>query len=75
MTSEEAPKVEPRWLSVRDAAKYVGVSRFTIYRAAQDGRIVVTRFGRRLLVDRVKLDELLASGGFGPSTDSGSTKA
>lgn len=53
----------PRWLSVQDAARHVGVSIYSMYRAVK-GRIVPsTKFGRRVLVDRTGLDRVMASGG------------
>ena len=57
-----------RWVSVQEAARHVGVSKFTMYRAIKKGTIPFARFGRRVLVDRPELDKLLASGGLQAST-------
>lgn len=60
----EKPVTERRWLSVAEAAAYVGVNRFTMYDAIASGKIPKANFGRKILVDRLTLDKLLGSGGF-----------
>jgi len=63
---DKSPLPESRWLSVKAAAHYVGVSVFTMYRAIKARKVDHSRFGRRVLVDRLKLDALLNSGGISP---------
>jgi excisionase family DNA binding protein len=51
---------ERRWLSVADAADYLGLSEKGIRRRIERGTIAYTRHGSRILVDRRALDEELA---------------
>lgn len=46
-------------LTVEEAAELLGVSRGTAYEAARRGELPVVRIGRRLLVPRARLAELL----------------
>jgi excisionase family DNA binding protein len=50
---------EPRTLSVEEAGRLLGVSRGLAYEAARQGQIPTIRLGRRLLVPRARLFELL----------------
>jgi excisionase family DNA binding protein len=50
---------EPLTLTVDEAAKLLGVSRGTAYEAARRGQLPTIRLGRRLLVPRARLLELL----------------
>ncbi|MBX6370151.1 MAG: excisionase family DNA-binding protein [Rhodospirillales bacterium] len=52
----------PTWLSVDEAARYVGASRRTVERLIASGRLRSTTLGRRRLVRRVDLDALAAAG-------------
>jgi excisionase family DNA binding protein len=51
---------ERRWLSVADAADYLGMSEKAIRRRIDRGAIVYTRQGTRILIDRRTLDEELS---------------
>ena len=51
------------WMSVVEAAEYLGVSKFTMYRAVKGDVVPHTRFGRRILINRIELDRLLQAGG------------
>lgn len=55
MTAPAAPLT----MSVEDAAKLLGISRGLGYQAAREGQIPTIRLGRRLLVPRAKLLELV----------------
>jgi excisionase family DNA binding protein len=46
-------------VSVPEAAELLGVSRGVAYEAARSGQLPVVRIGRRLLVPRARLLELL----------------
>ena len=46
-------------LSVDETAKLLGVSRNTVYEAIRQNRITAIRFGRRMLVPRAALEQLL----------------
>jgi excisionase family DNA binding protein len=46
-------------MTVEQAAAELGISRGLAYQAAQDGSLPTIRIGRRLLVPRAKLAELL----------------
>ena len=47
-------------LSVDETAKLLGVSRNTVYEAIRQNRITAIRFGRRMLVPRAALEQLLS---------------
>lgn len=49
----------PPTVSVEHAAKLLGVSRSTAYRAAAAGQLPTITFGRRLLVPTARLLEML----------------
>jgi len=52
----------PLVISVEDAAKLLGVSRGLAYGAARRGELPTIRLGRRLLVPRARLLELVGEG-------------
>jgi excisionase family DNA binding protein len=52
---------EPLTMSVEDAAKVLGVSRGLAYEAARKGELPTIRLGRRLLVPRARLLELVGA--------------
>jgi excisionase family DNA binding protein len=58
---------EPLTISVEDAARLLGISRGLAYEAARRGEIPVIRLGRRLLVPRAPLYELVGATSFGES--------
>jgi excisionase family DNA binding protein len=47
-------------ISVEDAARLLGISRGLAYEAARRGELPVIRLGRRLLVPRARLLELVS---------------
>jgi excisionase family DNA binding protein len=47
--------------SISETAKLLGISRNTAYQLAKEGCLPVIKFGRRLLVPRKALSELLDS--------------
>jgi excisionase family DNA binding protein len=51
----------PLTLSVEDAAKLLGISRGLCYEAARRGELPVIRLGRRLLISRAGLYELVGA--------------
>jgi excisionase family DNA binding protein len=48
----------PVWLTEKEAQDYLKVSRSTLYRWQQDGRLTVYRFGRQRRYRRADLDAL-----------------
>jgi excisionase family DNA binding protein len=56
---------EPLTISVEDAARLLGISRGLAYEAARRGDLPVIRLGRRLLVPRARLYELVGDPSFG----------
>jgi excisionase family DNA binding protein len=50
-------------ISVEDAARLLGISRGLAYEAARRGDLPVIRLGRRLLVPRARLLELVGHAG------------
>lgn len=55
--------VEPQTVSVRAAAKIIGIGEFAAYRGVKDGSIPHLRFGRRIRVPLAALDEYLKTAG------------
>jgi excisionase family DNA binding protein len=51
--------VENRLLSAREAGRYLGISHRTVWAWAQAGLLPVTKLGRRVLFDRMQLDEVI----------------
>jgi excisionase family DNA binding protein len=51
--------MEARTLSVKDAAKLLGIGRNSAYEAVRRGEIPAIRIGRRCIVPRVALERLL----------------
>jgi len=54
--------MESLTLTVEETAKLLRISRNTAYMLANEGKLPVVRLGRRLLVPRKRLDDLLAGG-------------
>ena len=54
--------METLTLTIDETAKLLRISRNTAYTLANEGKLPIIRLGRRLLVPRKGLDELLASG-------------
>jgi excisionase family DNA binding protein len=50
---------EPATMTVEEAARVLGISRGTAYKAARAGQIPTLRLGNRLLVPRPALNRLL----------------
>ena len=57
----ETPLPERKTLSVEEAAEALGIGRTLAYEAVRRGEIPTVRIGRRLLVPRTALDQLLAA--------------
>jgi excisionase family DNA binding protein len=51
---------EPLALSVKEAAKILGVSRNSAYTAVHTGQIPSIRFGSRILIPRVALEKMVS---------------
>ena len=49
--------------SVEEAGKLLGISRPLAYKLACTGKLPVIRFGKRILVSRKALEDMLASAG------------
>jgi len=49
----------PMAMSPRDAARAIGISRSTLYRLIQQGRVRTVKIGRRTLVPTSALAELI----------------
>ena len=56
---ESRPSAWPRWLPIKEAARYSGLSEKTLRRLAKDGEIyaVESPGGGKLLFDRESIDE------------------
>lgn len=50
-------------LSIEEAADALGISSDVVYRETKSGRIPTVRLGRRLVVPKQALEEMLASAG------------
>ena len=58
-----APIVELQakdYLSVSDASALLGVSRWTLSRAINEGRLKAVRFGKRIVIKRTEIDRLFS---------------
>jgi excisionase family DNA binding protein len=62
--------IEPLTISVEDAARLMGISRGLAYEAARRGELPVIRLGRRLLVPRARLLDLVGAQAFGANGSS-----
>ncbi len=56
MRQETTPKIV---LSVEEARKLLGLSRGSMYQAINSGQVPSVRIGRRLLIPRVRLEQML----------------
>jgi excisionase family DNA binding protein len=61
MTAEAAALSEPETLSVEEAARVLGIGRNQAYEACARGDIPSLRIGKRILVPRRRLLELLST--------------
>jgi excisionase family DNA binding protein len=62
--------------SVEEAARTLGISRGLAYEAARNGDLPTIKLGRRLLVPRARLEELLGiRNGDGPADDRADAKS
>jgi excisionase family DNA binding protein len=52
----------PEILTVEEVAEYLGLGRSTCYDAARRGELPVLRVGRRLLIPKARLEEMLGGG-------------
>ncbi len=48
------------FLSVSDATALLGVSRWTLSRAINDGRLQAVRFGKRIVIKRSEIDRMFS---------------
>jgi len=49
---------ERRWISIREASEFLGISTITAYRWVRSGKIKATQFGRCVRVDLRALEHL-----------------
>lgn len=59
MKTPEATPIERQTLSVEEAGRVLGVGRSLAYELARRGEIPAIRLGNRLVVPRVRLEQLL----------------
>ncbi len=59
--------ITPEVLTVDEAAALLRISRGSAYEAVRKGQIPTIKIGRRLLVPRARLEELLAKGNDAPA--------
>ena len=60
--SNTLQKQERRALSIKEAAQACGLSRATLYRLLNDGKLTTIKVGARRLVPVASIDALLAGG-------------
>ena len=53
-------------LTIAEAAELLGISRGSAYEAARTGDLPVIRIGKRLLVSRLRLEQLIGGKDEGP---------
>ena len=56
-------KIEGSWLSVREIAEYLGISKETVYRRLKDGSIPAHRVGSQWRFQTAEIDEHVRKGG------------
>ena len=57
----DQPRVgDPRWLSVAELARELGMSQMTLYRVIAAGQFPAVRIGRRLVVPAQVLEDMAA---------------
>lgn len=61
-TQPTTPETTPATISVEAAAQMLGIGRSLAYELARQGRIPALRLGRRLVIPRAALLNLLAAG-------------
>lgn len=61
--ARESTEISSPLLDVKETARYLGLSRNTIYAESQAGRLPTVRFGRRVFVVKQLLDEMIISSG------------
>ncbi|MBK8294916.1 MAG: helix-turn-helix domain-containing protein [Solirubrobacterales bacterium] len=59
-------KLARQTLTIEEAGTILGIGRTAAYEAARCGQIPVVRIGRRLLVPRIALENLLSGGSGSP---------
>ena len=57
--------IAPATMTVQEAGAYLGVSRQTAYNLAAAERLPIVRIGKRVLVVRQRLDQMLNDGSLG----------
>ena len=60
-SASSVPVVQPRNLNVTQAAQYLGATPWFVRSLAWERAIPYTRLGKRLLFDRLDLDQFLVS--------------
>lgn len=68
------PKIEDRWLSVEEVAKYLGVSKDTIYRWITTHSMPAHRVGRFWKFKQEQIDAWVESGGAMENNDQSQTE-
>jgi excisionase family DNA binding protein len=58
-----AREADRRWMTVSETAVYLGISEKAVYHRVANGTLPYSRDGRRVMVDRRRLDEQLAARG------------
>jgi excisionase family DNA binding protein len=53
--------MERRWISPRETAEYLGCHLMTVYSWIDAGRIPSARLGRKIIIDKRRLDDSLES--------------
>lgn len=64
-----AAAIQPRFVSVADAARACAVSEASVRKLIREGRLEVGRLGRRVLVPADALDRLIRGQGPDPDED------
>lgn len=61
MTKRESPTGEIEWLTSQEAARWLGVTVRTLYRAIDEGKLTAYRMGRVIRIQRPDLEAYLES--------------
>jgi excisionase family DNA binding protein len=60
MSAEQKTTASPRWAAYEESGRLYGLSRWTLWRLARDGRIRAARIGRATRLECASIERYLA---------------
>ena len=68
MTAKTQHKISNGWLSLEEAAAYIGIGKTVLYTLARDGRIPANKVGQKWTFENAQLDDLIIARSDGTPT-------